>query len=342
MKKFSRILVMLLAVGLIGMMTACDNSTEPEESDVEVLANHMDAALQDWSPTYPPGDLFTEVSNDNAPFILSVRRSADYDELHIKGAVNVPFSSVADVSALDNAGVPTGQMFVDYCYTGHSGQAAATVMKFMGYDVRNLKFGMMAWYSDAANGGAAGGVAPYATDTAPPTDSEDWIEQDANNLPESGTYDLPDLDFAGATNEEMAASAAQNWVGGDFPAMSATDLFTNLNDGDTSNDPMILSVRTADHYAAGHIPGAYNIPWRDIAKVDNLTKLDPDQEIVVYCYTGHTGQVATTVLKNLGYDAKNLLFGMMGWTTIDAYRDQFGLFDPTAVFNADATVEGLE
>ena len=42
--------------------------------------------------------------------------------------------------------------------------------------------------------------------------------------------------------------------------------------------------------------------------------LPMDQPIVVYCYTGHTGQVAATILRALGYDVQNLKFGMMGWS----------------------------
>jgi hypothetical protein len=77
-------------------------------------------------------------------------------------------------------------------------------------------------------------------------------------------------------------------------------------------------VRGADHYALGHVPGAINIPWTQIGKPENLAKLPPDKQIVVYCYTGHTGQVAATALNMMGYDAVNLKFGMMGWTEDDA------------------------
>ena len=89
------------------------------------------------------------------------------------------------------------------------------------------------------------------------------------------------------------------------PVTSADALFEILNDGDTSNDPVVLSVRSPEHYAIGHIPGAINIPWKTVAEPDNLAKLPTDKQIVVYCYTGHTGQVATTVLNMLGYDAIN-------------------------------------
>ena len=79
----------------------------------------------------------------------------------------------------------------------------------------------------------------------------------------------------------------------------------------------MVSVRAPDAYALGHIPGAINISWKQIAKPESLAQLPTDQPIVVYCYTGHTGQVAATVLRMLGYDVQNLKFGMMGWTQND-------------------------
>jgi rhodanese-related sulfurtransferase len=101
------------------------------------------------------------------------------------------------------------------------------------------------------------------------------------------------------------------------PVIGADALFENLNDGDTSNDPFIVSVRAPDDYALGHIPGAINIPWKTIAKPESLAQLPTDKPIVVYCYTGHTGQLSATILKALGYDVQNLKFGMMGWTQND-------------------------
>lgn len=44
------------------------------------------------------------------------------------------------------------------------------------------------------------------------------------------------------------------------PTINAQALWENLNDGDSSNDPVIVSVRSAEHYALGHIAGAINIP----------------------------------------------------------------------------------
>jgi rhodanese-related sulfurtransferase len=133
--------------------------------------------------------------------------------------------------------------------------------------------------------------------------------------------------------QRTADAALDGWS----PVISADALYENLMDGDDSNDPFIVSVRSAEHYALGHIPGAINIPWKEIAKEENLAKLPTDQPIVVYCYTGHTGQVAASVLKMLGYDVQNLKYGMMGWTLDDEVLGT-SRYDPATA--PDYTVEG--
>jgi rhodanese-related sulfurtransferase len=96
--------------------------------------------------------------------------------------------------------------------------------------------------------------------------------------------------------------------------ISAKDLYMLINDDDTSNDPVIVSVRAAADYAKGHVPGAINIPLADLAKPESLAQLPTDKKIVAYCYTGHTGSQATAILNVLGYDVSNMKFGMTAWT----------------------------
>jgi rhodanese-related sulfurtransferase len=115
----------------------------------------------------------------------------------------------------------------------------------------------------------------------------------------------------------VQAAADEYLSSGAAPVISADALWENLGDGDADNDPFILSVRKAEHYEIGHVPDAVNIPWREVAKAENLAQLPTDRNIVAYCYTGHTGQVATTILGVLGYDVSNLKYGMMGWTEDD-------------------------
>ena len=118
-----------------------------------------------------------------------------------------------------------------------------------------------------------------------------------------------------ASEFELMSEAADAYLSsGKSPNITAQDLFNVLNDGDSGNDPLVLSVRSASQYAKGHIASAINIAWRAVAKQENLAKLPKNRQIVVYCYTGHTGSQVTALLNILGYDAINLKFGMTAWT----------------------------
>jgi rhodanese-related sulfurtransferase len=264
----------------------------------------------DKAPVISADALFENLNDgdkSNDPCVLSVRKPEHYALGHVPGAINVYWQNVAEPDNL--AKLPTDKQIVVYCYTGHTGQIAATVLNLLGYDAVNLKYGMMGWTKDDA--------VLAQPRFGPTSGQQDYrLETDVNEATE--TYDFPTVSTGGAGDFEIIRLAADNWLkNAKAPVISAESVFENINDGDASNDYLILSVRSPEHYALGHVPGAINIGWRAVAKPENMAKLPPDQPIAVYCYTGHTGMVAATVLGLMGYDAHNMKFGMMAWTTDD-------------------------
>lgn len=305
-------MLMIAAFAFVGCSDDDDNGgTGPLPVDqFETVRTAVDGFLAGPTPITSVSAYVANLADGDAtnnPFVLSVRSAAHYEAGHIPGAINVPWRDLGNPTNL--AALPTDQPILDYCYTGHTGQVASVVLGVMGYEVSNLKFGMMAWNDDPA----ILNTAPYSM-PAPGAP----IETTANVPTE--TYELPDLDVT--TSSDAAAiiqAAVAAYLAGASPVTSVSAYQANLADGNDANNPLVVSVRSADHYATGHIPGAINIPWKDIAKVENLRKLPPDQPILVYCYTGHTGQIAATALGLLGYDASNLKYGMSGWTADDTY-----------------------
>lgn len=77
---------------------------------------------------------------------------------------------------------------------------------------------------------------------------------------------------------------------------------------------LLLDVRTADEYAAGHLPGAYNLPHDQIPQ--RLAELGEarDREVVVYCRSGRRAAVALDVLQRAGFTRLAHLEGdYQGW-----------------------------
>jgi rhodanese-related sulfurtransferase len=314
-----RLLFTLLSLTLAILLVGCSTAPAPDDNnnDNDPSGEPKDQfevvrkAFDDYLSSDPPAattaatvfDNLNDGDDSTTPYVISVRSAEHYAIGHVPGAVNIPWRTVADEGALDD--LPTDQSIVVYCYTGHTGAVATAIINALGYESVNMKYGMTAWTQDEDVRAAS----PFNEET-----SSDFPT--VTDVPEEETYDLPTLDVTDSQDDmEIVRAAAQAYLSGDnSPIITAEDLFDLLNDGDDTNDPFIISVRGADDYAVGHIEGAINIPWKTIAQADNLARIPSDRDIVVYCYTGHSGGLATTVLNTLGYNARNMKFGMVAWT----------------------------
>lgn len=82
-----------------------------------------------------------------------------------------------------------------------------------------------------------------------------------------------------------------------------------------SDSVILVDVRTADEYNAGHIDGARNI---DVLKDDfnNIatTSLPKNKEIAVYCRSGKRSMKAANILAKDGFKVINLKGGWLEWT----------------------------
>ncbi len=65
--------------------------------------------------------------------------------------------------------------------------------------------------------------------------------------------------------------------------------------------PTILDVRTPEEFAAGHVPGAINIPYTELEERYSELKLEGSDELVVYCQSGRRAAIAEAALSELGF-----------------------------------------
>ncbi len=81
-----------------------------------------------------------------------------------------------------------------------------------------------------------------------------------------------------------------------------------------SKDFVLLDVRTPTLYAAGHVPGAINVPTRTISE-QRLAEYPANTLFVVYCAGPHCNGAnkAAVKLAQLGRPVKEMIGGLTGW-----------------------------
>jgi len=77
---------------------------------------------------------------------------------------------------------------------------------------------------------------------------------------------------------------------------------------------VVLDVRSAEAFAAGHVPGAVSLPHRRINE-RNLAAHPADVLFVVYCAGPHCNGAdrAAVALARLGRPVKKMIGGVTGW-----------------------------
>ena len=77
---------------------------------------------------------------------------------------------------------------------------------------------------------------------------------------------------------------------------------------------VLLDVRSPDLYAAGHVPGALNVPHARINE-RNLAAHPADTLFVVYCSGPHCNGADRAALRlaTLGRPVKKMIGGIEGW-----------------------------
>lgn len=76
---------------------------------------------------------------------------------------------------------------------------------------------------------------------------------------------------------------------------------------------VIVDVRSAQEYAAGHVPGAINLPHDRIVDDPALLATYRDRPLVLYCRSGRRAGLAAESLERAGFDLYHLRGDMPGW-----------------------------
>lgn len=268
-------------------------------------------------------DLFANLNDgdtSNDPYIISLCKPDDFALGHIPGAVNI---SVKDLFTPDVlATLPKDQEIVVYCYTGQTSSQAVAGLNMLGYNAKSMLFGFPAWAM----------IEEYSIKPFNPDGNRNDFRVSTEPVEAMASYDLP------APLGDTAADAALAYFSNGTKNTTAEALFENLNDGDTSNDPVVVDVRKKEDYDKAHVPGALYISAKEAATADALKMIDPSKQVVVYCYTGQTGSQVTALLNMLGYDAYNMKFGFASWSPQGKYAFNAYTSSPNYRFEGTGTL----
>ena len=184
------------------------------------------------------------------PLVVDARNPEEYDEVHIKDAVNIPVSKLEKDPALLPA--DRTRTLVFYCNGVKCGKSkkAAKVAVARGHgDVLIYSEGMPVW--------------------------------EEKGMPI----------YAGATYEKRVETSK----------LAPRELKA-LMDAKSAN-LVIVDVRDKSEFAAGHIPGAINIPVAGFATGSGV--LEKEKRIIVYCNSGGRSYNAYRKLQKLAYNNIN-------------------------------------
>ena len=267
-------------------------------------------------------DLMTEMVEDQPPFILDVRTTAEVEDSgHIEGAAHIPLDQLAQhIDRLPSVDTP----IVTYCAGGWRATIAMTALQGMGFeDVRALKVGFADW-KEAGN---------------PVVDE----------VPEEVVLNAAAVDPALV----LAADAYLVDIkdhGSNYGIARPDDLNLALGEED---DLVVIDVRRQeelDEKGAIDAPNFLHIPLEEfVARRAEWPSMDAP--ITVYCGSGHRSTMAMTMLFAYGYqEVTSLSGGFSGW--VDAgyatvggsasLDDTYGvMLDTMAAYNTVKTADVL-
>jgi len=126
---------------------------------------------------------------------------------------------------------------------------------------------------------------------------------------------MPGCASSGATASQVAVSEQGSRV-------ASTGIVPGVVDGEVAHTLVaagikVVDVRTPAEFESGHVPGAANIPYDEMAR--RYGELGPPSTaVLIYCKTGRRSDLATTTLREKGFTQIYDLQSYANWLLADA------------------------
>ena len=297
MRKLRSLLFLLALVPLV-VLTACKDEDDPlpVSNDFNTLKTYLVSSgldlpdvLDGWI-TSAPADVAEVDAWADSYYIIDIREAADYNNGHIKGAVNSTLGNI--LTQAGNAGV---KPILVVCYTGQSAGHAVVALRLSGYpDAKVLKWGMSGWHNATAG--------PWKNNIgSSAVGSGKWIKP--MDIAPNQTFEYPSLNAISSDGPGILAERVQALLSNGFKGVENADVLANPGNYFVNN---YWAESDTDHY--GHIEGAFRVNPLSFA-AGTFKNINPDKPAVTYCWTGQTSSMVTAYLTVLGYEARSLKFG---------------------------------
>jgi len=302
---------LVLALFLTVLITGCGSSKQtsveyskpaPAAAIAEpsvVLQAQTDAYLKQNRPLFvEPQEILEKAvaAGDQSYYLVDIRNDDHYANAHIPGAIHIAYADVWRQNKIEY--LPKDKKIIIIDYSGHTASQVAAFWGMLGFDAVAMKNGMAGWTREKE---AIGGAAL-------PCEAQNYPVVTMASLTPVEEFSLPQMETKATNFTDLLIDRSQT-------ATAILPVIQSKDFKDSMKKYSIIDIRQPEHYAAGHVEGAVNIPFRTIAEMQNLKKLSPDKEIVVICYDGHASSQAARLLNQLGYHATVLKDGMSAWIT---------------------------
>jgi rhodanese-related sulfurtransferase len=107
----------------------------------------------------------------------------------------------------------------------------------------------------------------------------------------------------------VASAFADDAAVSEAPSITPAELQAQREAGGA---PLVIDVRSPTEYAAGHIPGAVNIPFEEVAH--RIAEVDAPNGVALYCMVGPRARKGESALLAAGHTAVlHLDGGLAAW-----------------------------
>jgi len=107
----------------------------------------------------------------------------------------------------------------------------------------------------------------------------------------------------------LVMSAGAGFADDEAPSIDPIELKQRL---DSAGAPAVIDVRTSAEFVLGHIPGAVNIPFDEVAS--RIGEVTAPHGVAVYCMRGPRARKGEANLLEAGYEAVlHIEGGLFAW-----------------------------